>query len=156
MLCCAAAERKAPWVAEGNVSFQYDEDYRACDEGALPLCPQCGALARPNIWFCADKNYTPYGPSCATSSRYQAWRSEIAEQPGCKVVVIECGGGVVIPSVRCEGEIFMEDAQESGSFECTLVRVNPADFSVPDGAVGIPFGAASGLQQIEQALEALR
>jgi len=140
--------KKPKWVADDIVvDIPYGPDYRA-----LPMCPRCGSLARPNLWYCADKNYTPHPQGLENSTRYQEWRAEIAKGQG-RVVVIECGGGTVIPSTRCEGEIFLEESQADGAeFKCTLIRINPTEFGVPEGGIGLPFGAAEGLQLIEAAM----
>jgi len=70
-----------------------------------------------------------------------------------RLVVIECGGGMAIPTVRCEGEDKVEEAGD-GSL---LVRINPTDCKVPQSrGVGIPFGAHEGLERINAALERLR
>lgn len=147
---------KEHWVSDGTtrLNIEYDANYRAVDMDVLPRCPECGCLARPNIWFCKDRHYTPYKHGLEVSTRYQEWRERIRNEKGCKVAVIECGGGTVIPSVRCEGEILLEESQEENSeFECTLIRINPTDFGVPTmGGIGLPLGAADGLSRIEALL----
>ena len=146
---------KEAWVVDGvRLEIPYDSStYRVSDVGTLPQCGRCGSLARPNIWFCSDKNYVPWDKNSDNSSQYQEWRRRIAEDSNCKVVVIECGGGTVIPSVRCEGEMLLEESEAEGAtFTCTLVRINPSDYGVPAaGAVGIPLGAAEGLRRIDEA-----
>lgn len=73
-----------------------------------------------------------------------------------RVVVVECGGGLVIPSVRCEGELLLEEAAEEGSgMRATLVRLNPTDFAVPQGGIGIPLGAAAAMRAIRSEMAAL-
>lgn len=85
------------------------------DEGACrlrsepPVCPHCGALARPNIlmfndgaWI-ADRTEAQY-------ARLERWRKAVD-----KLVVIELGAGVDIPSVRRMSEIQ----------RVPIVRINP-------------------------------
>lgn len=146
-----------PWVVEQAVEVPYDSRYRALNPEALPKCERCGALARPNLWFCSDRNYVPWVKNSDNGARYQSWRRQISNHAGCKVVVIECGGGVVIPSARCEGEMFLEESEEEeANFGCTLIRINPSDFGVPErGAISIPCGAAEALHRLEEALHKL-
>lgn len=114
-------------------------------------CPRCGDLARPNIWFCADRNHVPWEDEIQRRDDFNAFMYKISEE-GKRLVVIECGGGMAIPSVRCEGEDKVDEAGE-GSL---LVRINPTDCKVPQArGVGLPFGAREGLERIAAALEKL-
>ena len=118
----------------------------------LPTCPTCGALARPNLWFCTDHgNYQPWGKLCDVGQEYQAWLDRMEEQQK-KVVVIECGTGLVIPSARCEAEDVAE------RFGTTLVRINPVDSMAPTVepvGIGLPLGSATGLSSIWKHLDQL-
>eukprot|EP00746_Dinoflagellata_sp_MGD_P085283 gnl/MRDRNA2_/MRDRNA2_33767_c0_seq1.p1 gnl/MRDRNA2_/MRDRNA2_33767_c0~~gnl/MRDRNA2_/MRDRNA2_33767_c0_seq1.p1 ORF type:complete len:348 (+),score=67.85 gnl/MRDRNA2_/MRDRNA2_33767_c0_seq1:77-1120(+) len=112
-------------------------------------CPRCGGLARPNIWFCADRNHVPWEDEIERRDNFNSWMYKISEE-GQRLVVIECGGGMAIPTVRCEGEDKVDEAGE-GSL---LVRINPTDCKVPQArGVGLPFGAQKGLELIHAALE---
>ena len=147
--------KKPAWMEEGIIAdIPYDDNYRVTDLAALPLCGRCGSFARPNLWFCYDENYVPCVKNIENSTRYREWREHIAECSD-SVVVIECGGGTVIPSVRTEGELLLEESEEEGAtFKCTLIRINPTDYGVPaKGAIGLPFGAKEGLQRIEERLK---
>ena len=68
---------------------------------------------------------------------YTAWLDRM-EAGGKKVLAIECGAGLTIPSARCEAEDIAE------RFGTTLVRIDPiedmAPISSPVG-VGIPLGS---------------
>jgi NAD-dependent SIR2 family protein deacetylase len=125
--------------------------------GKLPSCIHCGALARPNVMFCTDVNYHATKQSTTINSKYNAW---VDACRGKKVVVIECGAGLAIPSVRVESEDIAE------SLGAVLVRVNPTDFMVPppqegisEGAarsaraIGVPLGSADGLGKILKEVE---
>ena len=85
----------------------------------------------------------------AVGDVYTVWldRREAGKK---KVVVIECGAGLVIPSARCDAENIAE------RFGTTLVRINPIDdmalHSSPVG-VGIPLGSADALRRIWKQLE---
>ena len=66
-------------------------------------------------------------------------------EAGKKVVAIECGAGLTIPSARCEAEDIAE------RFGTTLVRIKPIEdmdpISSPVG-VGIPLGSTDALSRI--------
>jgi len=148
------------WLADGipsGLGSRIDagalrfEDVSVLDEPYF-RCPRCKSLARPNVWFCHDKNYVPREFSIARRSAFNTWLSGLQDQKA-RLVVIECGGGMAIPSVRVEGE----DAVEGCGEGSLLVRLNPTDCKVPaEKAVGIPMGAMAGLARIDAALTALR
>jgi NAD-dependent SIR2 family protein deacetylase len=140
-----------PWDTKQLVEIDLDPTgSRAVSQ--LPKCTHCGALARPNLWFCKDANYIPSSQGTETNSRYTQWLESCA---GKRVVVIECGGGLAIPSVRVESE---DIAEQLGA---VLVRLNPSDFGVPAAqeggsprAIGIPLGSAAGLVRLLGEVEA--
>ena len=99
--------------------------YRCSDVKALPVCAHCGSLARPNLWFCTDHgNYQPWSRLIAAGAAYSEWLDRM-EVEGKRVVVVECGAGLVIPSARCEAEDLAE------RFGTVLVRINTTDGMVP-------------------------
>ena len=82
---------------------------------------------------------------------YQDWLERMEAQ-GKKVVVIECGAGLVIPSARCEAEDVAE------RFGTTLVRINPVDSMAPTAepvGIGLPLGSADALSNIWKHLDPL-
>ena len=113
-------------------------------------CPRCAALARPNVWFCSDRNYSSRADRYEASRTYREWLEALQEAKK-RLVVVECGAGLAIPTVRCEGEDAVEGAGEGSC----LVRVNPTNCKVPaERAVGLPFGAVDGLTRLDAALRA--
>jgi len=115
-------------------------------------CPRCGRLARPNVWFCHDRNYVSRQSGIRRHDSFNKFVQDIHERGRC-LVVVECGGGMAIPTVRIESE----DAVERAGSGSLLVRINPTDCRVPvERAVGIPFGACEGVKRIDAALQALR
>ena len=111
-------------------------------------CPRCGGLARPNVWFCADRGYRVRDELGAVSTAYHHWLEGLQEA-GKQVAVVEVGAGLAIPSIRVTGEDAIVDAGDGS----TLIRVNPADCRVPaERAVGVPLGGREGLQRIDAAL----
>ena len=61
------------------------------------------------------------------------------------MVVVECGAGTAIPTVRH----FSESLARRGS---TLIRINVREPEVPDGQIGIAMGALEALRAIAAAI----
>src|SRR5262249_13767792 len=97
----------------------------------LPACPSCGGLARPNILLFADAGGDD-SRSFEQEKRLGRWMRDVQ---GKWVVVVECGAGTAIPTVRhfCEA---MADR-----FRGRLIRINLREPHVPPGHVGLALGA---------------
>lgn len=105
----------------------------------LPACPECGALARPNILMFGDYAWDERR-TAEQRTRLQAWFDSLR---GARLAVVECGAGKGIPTVRhfCEHVI----AQFGG----TLIRINVRESDVASGHIGLPMGALAALEQID-------
>ncbi len=136
-LQCTSPSCTDVWqVLEVNV-FVNTETMRA--DGKLPVCSKCGSVARPNILMFGDWNWV----SDRTHSQHQRlldWRRGLE---GKKLVIIECGAGTAVPTVRYQSEKFLE------MFDSTLIRINVREPQVPPGNIGIPGGAAEVLESID-------
>jgi NAD-dependent SIR2 family protein deacetylase len=108
----------------------------------LPACPQCGALARPNILMFGDADWDPEN-SVAPSDRLGTWLAQ-ATAPGRRLAIVECGAGRAVPTIRqfCE-----RAARQSGG---TLVRINLRESDVPPGQIALPMGALEALRAIDR------
>ncbi|MFB9245400.1 NAD-dependent deacetylase [Massilia antarctica] len=107
---------------------------------ALPRCPHCGDIARPNILMFGDRLWdSVYADK--QEHRLDTW---LARQS--RAVIIEIGAGTWIPSVRVFGE----------SQQRPLIRVNPGEPDVGSQRdIGIALGALDGISRIAAALDAL-
>jgi NAD-dependent SIR2 family protein deacetylase len=105
---------------------------------ALPACPRCGALARPNILMFNDAGWNE-ARSAQQFVRYESWLGRVE---GRRVVAIEIGAGLAIPTVRRECE-------KRGTVQ---VRINPHDADAPPGGIAIRMGALEALQAIDAVL----
>ncbi len=111
-------------------------------QSSLPKCPRCGCIARPNILMFNDGDWLT---SRAEEQlvNYNRWLAEIVDQ---RVVAIEFGAGLAIPTVRHECE------QRS----TTLIRVNPREPEIrgtyAGEAISLPLGALDAIQQIDARL----
>jgi NAD-dependent SIR2 family protein deacetylase len=108
----------------------------------LPTCPHCTALARPNILMFGDSEWDE-SRSWQQEVRFNHWRSTLRGQ---RLVVVECGAGIAVPSVRrlCEHIV--------GQFGGTLIRINVREPQVPPGGIGLAAGALETLRAIEERL----
>jgi len=132
------------WRADGMNVVVDDETGLAV--GGLPICPSCGGVARPNILMFGDYSFLESRAEDA-GRRYQRWLTSVA---GKRVVVIECGAGLAVPTVRMESERIAK--RLSG----TLIRINVRDPDVPAGHVYIPLGAAEAISEIRNNLSLLQ
>jgi NAD-dependent SIR2 family protein deacetylase len=109
----------------------------------LPKCPLCGLMARPNILMFGDGGWDATIAN-GQRRRLQAWLESLR---GRRIVVVECGAGTAISTVRntCE-----DLAQQ---LKGTLIRINPREFDVPRGQIGLPLGAMEGLLEIEKIVQ---
>jgi NAD-dependent SIR2 family protein deacetylase len=106
----------------------------------LPKCPSCESLARPNILMFGDWSWISYR-SVEQGNRLDTWLETMVDL-GARIAVIEMGAGHAIPSVRLKSQRVFHDLNAS------FIRINPRDYDVPDGAIGLPVGAMEGLERI--------
>lgn len=110
--------------------------------GALPRCPSCGGLARPNILMFGDYQWDERRSS-EQRERLTRWLGPPTGR-GLPLVIVELGAGTAIPTVRC----FSEDVLDE--FEARIVRINVREPEVPGGQVGLPMGALDALRRIDE------
>lgn len=131
-LQCARPCGDAIWEA-GDFELHIDpETFRA--DAPLPECPHCGALARPNVLMFGDSHWVP-DRTREQLARYRAWLGGLR---GARLVVVECGAGTAVPSVRHE-------CQRGG----TLIRINPREPQAMPDAISLPLGALDALTRID-------
>ncbi|GAA1252811.1 NAD-dependent protein deacetylase [Pseudonocardia aurantiaca] len=123
------------WPANG-VTVEVDEaSMRA--RSPLPTCPECGALARPNILMFGDAEWIP-DRTADQLRTHKTWIRELRAS-GAALAVVELGAGTALPTVRREAELA---SAASGA----LVRINVREPEVRHGrGVGIAAPAASVL-----------
>lgn len=107
---------------------------------ALPRCPQCGSLARPNILMFGD-----WGWDGSRSNKQRSicirWLKQVKPE---RLVVVECGAGTAIPTVRRFSESLAEKA--------CLIRINVREPQGPASQISLPLGARDALWRIDQRL----
>lgn len=135
-LQCLAPCREAIWPAD---ALEPVIDEAACRwRGALPTCPHCGGLARPNILMFGDACWVD-ARAQRQQARFEAWLRRVQ-----RLLVIELGAGTHVPSVRRLSQTLV---QQHGA---RLVRINPREPTVASRLdVGLPMGALEALRAIE-------
>lgn len=126
----------APWSAQ---SFDPQVDSENCLlQSALPRCPACQGLARPNILMFGDGGW--HGAAVERQEqRLERWLAG-----ACRLVVLELGAGTAIPTVRRFGE----------QLGVPLIRCNPDESAVVRRSdIGLAVPALAGLQQLRAALQ---
>jgi len=109
----------------------------------LPACPKCGSLARPNILMFGDWHWDGMRSS-SQEAALQSWIESLPLDVRGKVVVIECGAGTAIPTVRH----FSEQIAHTLHRFANPHPVPPSE--VPNGHVGLPLGAMEALTAIAE------
>lgn len=137
-LQCSTPCAQYIWDADG-VEINVDEaNFKALPP--LPKCPNCGALARPNVLMFGDWSWVG-SRSEAQSNRLSGWLEEVRRNKW-KLVVVELGAGTAVPTVRYTSE------HVTGQLGGTLIRINPREYQVPHGHYSIAAGALEGVMQL--------
>jgi len=134
-LQCTGGCREIWSAAESRIAVN-EENMRA--RPPLPSCPQCGGLARPNVLMFGDWHWQPER-SREQQQRFQHWLETIGDK---SLVIIECGAGTAVSSVRRMSERLLE---RPGT---RLVRINTCEAGVPAGQVGLEGSALAMLEAI--------
>jgi len=133
--CVARCGRSAIWDAHESVEVD-PETLRALRP--WPRCPACHALARPNILMFGDVAWREDRTSMQ-EQRLLHWLDGVSDK---RIVVIELGAGVAVPTVRRFSERLAHAA------ETMLVRINPREPDGPSGTISLPLGALAALRRI--------
>ncbi|MGO9465209.1 MAG: SIR2 family NAD-dependent protein deacylase [Isosphaeraceae bacterium] len=109
----------------------------------LPVCPNCGAVARPNILMFGDWGWD----SARADTQHRNMAEWLDSLSGVRLAVVECGAGQAIPTVRSTCE------RVARLCEGTLIRINPREADVPRGQISLPMGALAGLRLLDERIE---
>jgi NAD-dependent SIR2 family protein deacetylase len=111
----------------------------------LPTCPQCGRMARPNILMFGDAGWD-FSRTREQGRRLEAWLAEVREARA-KLVIVECGAGTAVPSVRMQCESL------ASRFRAPLLRINPREPEGPPGTLSLSGGARETVEAIGRMLD---
>lgn len=132
-LQCTGPCQEEVWSV-GDIRMEVDHTtIRARSE--FPRCQRCEKIARPNILMFGDRRWVS-DRSERQEQRYLQWLHTADKS---RLVTIELGAGLAVPTVRYECEC------RPG----TLIRINPREAEVPLGGISLPVGALEGLRAID-------
>ena len=135
-LQCTRPCRDSVWSSE-NLQMNVDETtIRA--KSAFPRCPHCDAIARPNILMFSDWEFQ----QTRHSRQHAAYKSWLRQVEGHRIVAIEIGAGLAIPTVRLE----CEDQAD------VLIRINPREAETHGNGISLPCGSLEALEKIDARL----
>jgi len=137
-LQCSQNCSDAIWSASDTQVRVDEASFEA--QGALPPCPNCGAIARPNILMFGDWGWNAQR-SDAQEQRFGQWLESL-KSAGASLVIVELGAGEAVPTVRMTSE------QIARALEATLIRINPRDDAVPQGQYALRLGALEGVKRL--------
>ena len=112
-------------------------------EGALPVCPGCGKVSRPNALMFGDWLWLSHKAEVQKRELDQF----IVANAEKKVVVIEMGAGLGIPTIRARTERFGREFKNT-----TIIRINPREPKIENG-IAMKCGALEGMQIIDAMLK---
>ena len=139
-LQCSRGCGNAIWSARDVEVEVNEETFRAAEP--FPVCPHCGAVARPNVLMFGDWGWIG-DRTDRQETRYGSWLETLRDR---NVAVIECGAGTSVPTVRRQCE------QVAAALGGTLIRINPREPKGPAGCISIPGGALESLHAIHDRL----
>jgi hypothetical protein len=119
-------------------------------EGELPTCPPeagsaAGSLARPNILMFGDWGWDESRTAAQEASLHNFLEALPREA---RLVVVEVGAGVAIPTVRHTSEGYLDDFPNA-----RLLRINLAAPKGPTpNTVSIPVGGKLALTMLDEAI----
>lgn len=122
-----------------SIGVEIDEDSMRASP-PLPACPDCGAVARPNILMFGDWGWDPSREE-VQSANYRRWLDSV---PRGKLVVVECGAGTGVPTVRHQAE------QIAGQLDGTVIRINVREPNISPPHISIACGAVEALSAISR------
>ena len=100
----------------------------ACSDATLPGCPNCAAVARPNIVMFGGSGWLP-DRTVAQQMAMKRWLG------GTDPLVVLCiGAGSDVPTCRLTAEAA---ARQSSA---KLIRINPREPSIPADLEGVELG----------------
>ncbi|BCG46664.1 NAD-dependent protein deacetylase of SIR2 family [Citrifermentans bremense] len=127
-------------IWENREQFRIDTETMRADR--VPLCPRCGAAARPNILMFGDYGWI----SDRTGRQQERFRQFLSRVGQGRIVVVELGAGTAIPTVRAASE------RIGALAKARVIRINPREPQIHAPHLSLPCGALEGVQGIEEML----
>ena len=137
-LQCTIPCRNTIW--ENNAQFTIDET--TMRSHAVPICPNCNNVARPNILMFGDYGWV----SRRTAIQEESFSDFIQPLKDKKIVIIEMGAGSAIPTIR-------NLTEKLGRYpQATVIRINPREPQIRAPHLSFSEGAVATLKLIDDEL----
>jgi len=104
----------------------------------LPSCPSCNALVRPNILMFGDFGWDGSREEIQ-GKRYHDWLANLKDG---ELVIIECGAGTAVPTVRHQSEYI------ASQFRGKIIRINIREPQISLPHISLSMGASEALHRI--------
>lgn len=127
-------------IWENREDLVIDEETMRADR--VPLCPRCGATARPNILMFGDYGWIEE----RTRRQRERFNVFLSRQSGKRIVVIELGAGTAIPTVRALSE------RVGALRQAHVIRINTREPQISPPHLSLPCAALGGLRSIAERL----
>lgn len=135
---CSENCKREIWKADEDVKVDMDK-FEAID---IPLCKNCGDVARPNILMFWDTSWNA-NRTTQQDDRYYKWIKSVRES-GKRLAIIEIGAGTAIPTIRQQGNHLAKMSEK-----IKLIRINPRDYDVDEeNGLSIPLRGLDGLKKV--------
>lgn len=136
-LQCSRSSCRAPIRDAAGLTIKVDpQHFRASPP--WPMCGACGSIERPNVLMFGDGEWR----SERTDEQEGRLASWLQKARGKKLVVVELGAGLAVPTVRA----FSEQLVRRNN--ATLIRVNPREPLGPAGTLSFSGGALETLREL--------
>ncbi|XXQ37981.1 Deacetylase sirtuin-type domain-containing protein [Plasmodiophora brassicae] len=128
--CTLPCSQSSIWPVGNDLNdVVVDSKTMRVSEDALPRCPSCQRLARPNVLMFGDHAWRSDIVD-AQVSRFYKWQRSCRDDPDLQMVIVEIGAGTAVPTVRLECDAVLSRTNySSGHYQrrCHLIRINPND-----------------------------
>ncbi|CAK4748245.1 hypothetical protein LEN26_000045 [Aphanomyces euteiches] len=136
--CAGQGEGTEPcegtWNIPADFRFPVNKTTMLYDEISPPppflRCPKCNAPGRPNVLMFGDQQWLL---NREDERRYVVWEASVEEtlrrDSSKRLVILEIGCGLRVPSVRMECQMVLADiqAKTEPNKQVQLIRINPID-----------------------------
>ena len=138
-LQCTTPCSRRVWSA---AELQLDVDMTQCRAAEpLPTCPECGAVARPNVLMFGDWSFLDDRTE-SQGEHFSAFLRTIQPE---QLTILEIGAGSAVPTVRMQSERLLRAGAQ-------LIRINPRESHGPESTISVPMGGLEALRALRNML----
>ncbi|WP_051295838.1 SIR2 family NAD-dependent protein deacylase [Eisenibacter elegans] len=121
-----------------KANFRFDPEAPRLELSDLPHCPNCGALARPNVLLFQDDTFVRE----RVEAQKQVWERFLDLHAHKRWVALEIGAGIHIKAIRAFSQRLMRQQ------EALVIRINPDYPEIEAPHIGLPLTALDAIKQL--------